>query len=112
MDLQLDTDHDLEWVNGEIPVVDGDDEILQRAWIALQTALGEWAFDTAFGFPYRELFQSRGVNKVFIVGAVKAVLEPITGFGSIRAIAITHDPLTQQLTIDTDTIYGSVEATL
>lgn len=100
---------DLVWDNGEIATVDGDDEILQRIWIALNTGRGEWAFDTDFGFPYRQLTERRGVDKVLIEGMVRTVIEPITGPESIRKIEVSHDPLTKLLTISVDTIYGIVE---
>jgi len=106
-DVLLDSLGDLAWEDGLLSTVEGDDEILQRAWIALNTGLGEWAFDTSFGFPYKQIArQGKPVDRVFIEGAVRAVVEPITGVGSIRKIEIDHDPATQVLTITANTIYG------
>ena len=50
-DVRLDSTDDLYWVDGLLDTVTGDDEILQRVWIALNTGLGEWIFDILFGFP-------------------------------------------------------------
>lgn len=100
---------DITWTNGEIDTVTDEEEILQRVWIALNTGRGEWAFDTDFGFPYRQLTERRGVDKVLIEGMVRSVIEPITGAESIRAIEIEHDALTKVMTITVDTDYGIVE---
>ncbi len=109
-DVQLDDTHDLYYVDGLLGTVEGDDEILQRVWIALNTGLGEWAFDTLFGFPYLQITGERGVTDMFIEAAVKLLVEPITGAGSIKAISIVRDPAAQKATITVDTIFGEVEA--
>lgn len=109
-DVLLDSTNDLYYVDGLIDTVEGDDEVLQRVWIALSTGLGEWAFDILFGFAYLLIASSRGVSDLIIEGAVRAVVEPITGAGSIRAIEIVREPEISKVTITVDTIYGEVEA--
>lgn len=107
-DVLLDDTGDLYYKDGLIDTVDGDEEILQRVWIAMNTGLGEWAFDTAFGFPYKQFTSTRGVPELLIEAATRAVVEPITGDGSIRDIEILHDPVLKELTVTVDTIYGAV----
>ncbi len=109
-DVRLDSTHDLYWVDGLLDTVTGDDEILQRCWIALNTGLGEWAFDTLFGFPYLQITGERGVTDMFIEAAVKLLLEPIIGVGSIKEITIVREPEIQKMTITVDTIFGEVQA--
>ncbi len=109
-DVKLDAAGDLYYVDGLTATVDGDDEILQRAWIALNTGLGEWLFDILFGFPYLQVTGVRAVTDMFIEAAVKLLLEPILGVGAIKAISIVRDPEAQKMTITVDTIYGEVQA--
>lgn len=110
-DILLDALGDIAYENGLISTVDGDDEILQRLWIALNTGLGEWAFDTSFGFPYKQLItDGKPLDRIRVEGAIRAVAEPIIGKGAITAMEIDHDPITQTLTITVDSVYGSVVA--
>jgi hypothetical protein len=109
-DVRLDSTYDLYWVDGLLDTVEGDEEILQRVWIALNTGLGEWAFDILFGFPYLQVTGVRAVTDMFIEAAVRLLIEPITGTGSIRAITIVREPEIKKATITVDTIFGVVEA--
>ena len=110
-DILLDATGDLAWSEGLISTVEGDDEILQRLWIALSTGLGEWAFDTSFGFPCKQVIaRGKPLDRTFVEGAIRAVAEPIVGTGGITAINIVHDAPTQTLTISVDSIYGTVTA--
>jgi len=110
-DILLDSLGDIAYSNGLISTVEGDDEVLQRLWIALNTGLGEWAFDTSFGFPYKQISQQgKLLDRVYVEGAVRAVAEPIIGQGAITEIDIDHNAATQVLTISVDSIYGSVTA--
>lgn len=108
---------DLEDINGELSTVSAaaegetDEEVLQRIWIALNTGLGEWAFDTSFGFPYRQIIGERGVDKTFIEGKVRTTIERTTGNKSVQDIQIALEPITQKLTIAAHTIYGTVMVT-
>ena len=108
-DVRLDSTLDLYWVDGLLGTVTGDDEILQRATIALNTGLGEWAFDTLFGFPYLQVTGVRAVTDMFIEAAVNLLLEPILGAGSIKEITIVRVPETKSATITVDTIFGEVQ---
>lgn len=109
-DVLLDSTGDLYWVDGLLGTVTGDGEILQRANIAINTGLGEWAFDILFGFPYLQVTGERGVTDMFIEAAVKLLLEPIIGVGSIKEITIVREPEIKKATITVDTIYGEVQA--
>lgn len=56
MDLLLDNNHDMVFVNGETPVTsDRIDVVSQRLTIRLLTFLGEWRYNTLYGVPYYQL---------------------------------------------------------
>ena len=110
-DVLLDATGDLYWVNGETDTVSGDDELLQRLWIALSTGLGEWAFDTTLGFPYREITQTRPASDDLIKARVRYVCDRVLGDGATVAIEVTRDAATQSVTIDVDCDYGAIQVT-
>ena len=52
MDLKLNADGDLDLSTGDLQLVSGVDETVQRLKIKLQFFLGEWFLDKRIGIPY------------------------------------------------------------
>jgi len=110
-DILLDAAGDIAWDNGLVSTVSGDDEKVQQLWIHLSIGLGEWAFDTEAGFPYRAATSERGVPDTVLEGWVRRVTDKVLGEGSLIACDISLDPATKVLTITADTVYGPVTVT-
>lgn len=108
-DIKLDTDGDIWFENGLIDTVEGDEEKLQRLQDALETGLGEWAFDITEGVPYVEAAAERSVNKALLEGSIRIICDRILGENSVRAIEYIEDPSTRTLTANIDTIAGGVQ---
>jgi len=114
MDLQLDTDRDLVFEDGDLATVDGLDELKQRMMIALQTGLGEWAWDTSAGLAYmaiRNASASRG--EALAAAEVRRVLLAIDGIQSIQEVSVSRDTGSRHLTVRAlvRTVYGTTEVT-
>jgi len=110
-DIRLNSDGDIWWENGLIDTVTGNEEILQRLQLALETGLGEWSFDTSVGIPYRASTESRAGNEALLEGAIRATCERILGVDSVRALELVRDPSLRHLTVNVDTVYGRVTVT-
>ena len=60
---------DAVWVNGPANtnvVTDSESVVAQRLRIRLQTFLGEWAFNTAYGVPYWQRILGKKISKVSV----------------------------------------------
>lgn len=110
-DIKLNSDGDIWWENGRIAVVTGDAAVLQELQLALEMGLGEWAFDTAAGIPYRATTESRDGNEALLEGAIRATATRILGPEAVQAVELIRDPSTAHLTVNVDTIYGRVTVT-
>lgn len=107
-DLALDTLHDLAYSGGQCSTVADGDEIEQSLKIALQTGLGEWAFDTAAGVAYRGGWRVRPISNTVIQADVRRVCLGVEGVVSVDAVEITHDPVARSVVVGVEvtTIYG------
>lgn len=108
-DIRLDSDGDLWYEDGLIDTVTDDDEDLQRLQIAFETGLGEWAFDTEAGMPWKAAAATREVAEVLLDGAIRAISDRILGSDSVRGIAFTQ--VDDHMYVSVETIRGTVTLT-
>lgn len=72
MDLLLDSDNDLVFVNGSASVTpDRAGAVQQRLKVKLLSFLGEWYLDTSYGIPYFQQIFGKGRSK----GAIDSILQ-------------------------------------
>lgn len=56
MDLRLDDDKDILFINGDCPVTNTEvDNVAQRLIIRLRTFLSEWYLNSTYGVPYEQI---------------------------------------------------------
>lgn len=63
MDILLDENGDISFVNGETPVTRGIEVVAQRLSIRLHTFQGEYIFNTLYGVPWFQQILGRKVRK-------------------------------------------------
>ena len=107
-DLALDALGDLAYSGGQLSTVSGGAEVEQSLQIALETGLGEWAFDTSKGVAYRGGWRTRPINNALINADVRRVCLGVDGIASVDAVVITPDFTSRSVTVAVEctTIYG------
>lgn len=94
-ELQLDN-------NGDIKLVDGNEELLQRVRLALNTWRGEWLFDQRVGVPYFERILGTKLTQQNI-NRLKAelieVFSQIPGVLSVNSLTLNFDTTARSLTV-------------
>jgi hypothetical protein len=90
---------DLLYEGGDLVTISDDDEIKQSLKVALQTGLGEWAFDTAAGVAYRGGWRTRPINNVLIQADVRRVCLGVAGVVRVTAVEVTADSLTREAVV-------------
>jgi len=90
---------DLLYEGGDLVTISDDDEIKQSLKVALQTGLGEWAFDIAAGVAYRGGWRTRPINNVLIQADVRRVCLGVAGVVRVTAVEIAADSLTREAVV-------------
>ena len=95
MDLKLDTDHDLKFVDNDLVVTEVESESLaQRLIIKLKTFQGEWYLDERVGIPYFQSILGKNRSKETIDAIFKRAIteEPeVQALNSYRSILDTKN---------------------
>mgnify|MGYP003126194735 FL=1 len=66
-DLKLNPDGDLEFVGGDLELLNDESEVSRQALqIELKTFRGEWFLDVSLGIPYLKSILKKGVSKSFV----------------------------------------------
>lgn len=106
---------DLKWPieidsAGRLVTVDGIPETKQRVSIVLKAGLGEWAFDTSYGIPWREIAQTRPAPIGAIRANIVAQLLRTPGVDSVDSLIVTEGPERELIVEGSITVSGvSVE---
>ena len=98
MDLQIDSNEDMVFVNGDIAFVKQGDAIAQHIRMRLATWLGETPFDTKAGVPYLTIIFQPNTT----LDAVQFILEQIVlGTPGVTGVNLTFtfDTPTRVLTV-------------
>lgn len=99
MDFKLDSDGDLEVVDGEVSLVSDQDAIVQNLNIRLRTFLGEWFLDTNVGMPYFEEFLVKKPNRLIIETRIREAVLETPGVVSLTSLEYDLNTTTRNLSI-------------
>jgi hypothetical protein len=101
MDLQLNSEHDIEFKNRELQIVTtGQDILKQRLSIALQLLYQEWFLDANVGVPYTQHIFEPTTTIEQINSYFRTEIENIDGVEIINKLEITQDKNNRTITID------------
>ena len=114
MDLLLDDNHDLVFVNGSTQVtLDRVDVVAQRLKIRLLTFLGEWRFNTAYGVPYFQRIYGFKIRKTDIDTIFQQIILQEPGVRSIVSFESTFESrvynLVFRVRIDTGEVTDGIQ---
>lgn len=101
MDLALATaTKDLDFANGDLYLLEGNDAIAQHVEQRFKTFLAEWFLDETVGVPYFDYIFQKNPNPVVVDAVLKqtALLSP--GLVEILTWNLTLDPAARELSLD------------
>lgn len=90
-DLLLNSAGDIDVVDNELIIVDGDDAILQHLSIRLKFFLGEWFLDERIGVPYYQDILKKNPNLVAVRTIFRDAILKTPGVESIDRFDLTID---------------------
>jgi hypothetical protein len=100
MDLQLDSDHDLEiGDDGDLILVEDLDSIVQHLTIRLQFFLGEWFLDERIGFPYFEEVLRKAPDLNVVRSLFRDAILTTPGVLAVTELNLDYDGTTRTLSV-------------
>lgn len=98
-DLLIDPDTgDLALTDGAATWATGDALVRQRVAIRLRTEVGEWAYDTAMGLPYRREILVKNPDTRLIRGRIVAEVARTAGVLSVAKCDVTYSRSARRMT--------------
>ena len=112
-DLKLTACGDLAVENGDLVLLDGTAETIQRVLIYLQTGLEEYFFDTTKGVPYFQKIFGKQSSKSEIKTIFRNIVENIENVDSVQAVTLRDfDAQTRKIDVAIElTLSDSLETT-
>lgn len=98
MNLQLDITNDLVFVNNNLTVIFGADEIRQRVRNRLLAFQGEWFLDVTLGVPYFQQILVKNPNIGNVDAYIKAEIINTPGVNKLLSYSSTYDPRSRTYT--------------
>jgi hypothetical protein len=99
-DLQLGSDFDLEFVNGDLALVESLDAIRQHVRQRLQLFLGEWFLDITVGVPYFQNIYVKNPNLIVVEALFRDRLVTTPGIEEVNEFNFDYDNLTRELKVE------------
>lgn len=94
-------DGDIDFTDNTFSLVNGQDEIRQRALQNLRTFLGEWFLDLSIGVPYIQLIFQKGTPPNLIDALFKSEILLVKGVTGLKKFdPLDLDPATRSLTVN------------
>lgn len=107
MQFALNGSGDLDFSNGRLQLVGGQDAIVQRLKIRLKTFKGEWYLDRRIGVPYRESILVKNSRRAVLTSIFRKVIRTTEGVKSIERLDLDFNNETRVLSGD---FKGTTEA--
>lgn len=102
--------NDIIYTDGQLEVVDRDDEISRNVKTRLSTNLGEYFLDESYGFPYSEIFGSRIFNLTDLETTIKQFILETEGILNLTRFELDLEQGNSRklkVSFSAQTIYGS-----
>ena len=98
-DLQLDSDFDLDLVEGDLALIEGLDAIRQHVRQRLQLFLGEWFLDITVGVPYFQNVYVKNPNFIVVEALFRDRVLSTPGIDEVNSFDFDYDNNTRQLSV-------------
>jgi hypothetical protein len=99
MNLLLNSQSDIEVVDGALPLVEGIDEIAQQTKQQLSASVGDWFLDIEQGLPYFQLILKKTTTLSAIEGIYLTAIAKIPGIVNVNSFTLDFEPTTRALNI-------------
>jgi hypothetical protein len=99
MDIKLDDNHDLQPVNGDLPLAIEVNAIKQHLGQRLALFLGEWFLDTTVGLPYYQNILVKNPNLDVVQGLIQNQILGTPGMLELSTFQFSYDNLFRQLSV-------------
>lgn len=99
MQLKLDNNGDLDFSNGNIQLIEGEDEIIQKLISRYKFFKGEWYLDSRLGVPFIQLIFKKDTPFNIVTQLLRKVAETCPGIASVTDFTASKDAATRKLSI-------------
>lgn len=99
-DLHLDSSYDLEVVENDLVLTDGQEAIRQHVTQRLKTFLGEWFLDDRIGVPYFQEILKKGPNPTIVDSSLKNQIAGTPGVIDIKEFDLDLDNSSRELSLN------------
>ena len=99
MNLYLDDNNDIRFVDGDLPTVEGLEEIRQLVKQTLGSVKGEWFLDLDQGLPYFQTIFKKSTSLAAIESIYLEAIGNIPGILDITSFNMEFDPKYRKLNI-------------
>lgn len=109
-DLALNTKTNDLVINKDAILIDNAERVAQQIRIRLNSFLGEWFLNTAYGIPYLEYILIKNPNLTLVRSILRKQIAGVDDVTKIESLTLELDNQTRKLTVDfeCDTNYGLV----
>jgi hypothetical protein len=91
---------DLKFINGDLVLINGSEEVEHLLRANLRTFLGEWFLDTRVGVPWHEEVFVKNPNLARVDATLKQVILETSGVLELQSFVIGYSEAKRQLEID------------
>lgn len=92
--------NDLKFVNGDLVLIDGAEEVEHLLRSRLRTFLGEWFLDTRAGVPYHEEIFVKQPNIARVDATFKQIITETDGVLELLSFNLDYNSAKRQLDVD------------
>ena len=111
MDLQLDSNGDLELVNGGLALVTGLARMKQQIQIRLRFFKGEWRLDQNQGFPmYERVLGVKPYRDTVVAELLRRTILGVPGVVLVKNLLLSLEPSTRILSVGFEAIGDTGES--
>ncbi len=100
MDLKIDSNSDLQFVNGDLVLLDGADEVAQRISINLRTLKGECFMDPEIGVPYIQRIFKKNTSIELITSLFRNAILADPGVSELLTLSFDFAAATRTFTLN------------
>ena len=100
MNILLDGNSDLQILDGNLPMVEGLDEIRQAVELSLKSFQGEWFLDFDSGIPYFQTIFKKGTTLAAIESIFLNSITSIVGVLDIQTFNLSYNPESRRLNVE------------
>ncbi|TDI74592.1 MAG: hypothetical protein E2O82_03675 [Betaproteobacteria bacterium] len=100
MNLLLSNDKDIQVIDGNLPLVEGIDELTQISELRFQSFQGDWFLDLDLGMPYFEVIFQKATSVTEIETIFLNEIGDIPGIIDVKSFNLSLAPETRTLTVE------------